>query len=521
MDQSIYILKGQEILRRLNELGFEAYFVGGVVRDQLLNIPFSDIDITTSATPEQVLEVIPDANREYMDLGVVSFKFNDMDFEITTFRTEEYTNIRKPSQVHYSTKLREDLDRRDFTINALAMSPNGKIYDLCEGTKDLKNKTIRVIGKGKVRFKEDPLRILRAFALVSKLNFNIESKTASAIVQCRKELSGLTEAKVIAEMTKIFQGQYAQKALKQMLDANVVNYLPLDKKALKILSKKISKLSVEEAFGLCYKMAGKVSDQANFSANSYKRLETIIEVANYLESNSIDEKILYRYGMDIVLSANRINKAIKGWHYKNQEKLIKKCAKTLPIKSKADLAFKGDDVLELTKGKRGPIIGEILNHLEEKVIARELPNDYHRLKEYATTLIRKYEENIQSIQPSPAALHEKVEEVVEPTPSYESTPFVEPKVVVNTPVYVKEEEPEMTLAEREEQLKKEWQRLMVEKYKQDFNKMVNANINSLPNAASLTPEERANLASQIGPSVRQMLISVNFDYQKLAREGII
>lgn len=547
MDQSIYLLKGQEILRRLNELGYEAYFVGGVVRDQLLNIPFSDIDITTSATPQQVLEVVPDANREYMDLGVISFIFEDMNFEITTFRTEEYTNIRKPSQVHYSTKLREDLDRRDFTINAMAMSPNGKIYDLCEGTKDLKNKTIRIMGKGKIRFKEDPLRILRAFALISKLNFEIESKTMRAINQCKKEITKLTEAKIIVEMTKIFQGQYASKAIEQMISIGVTNYLPLDKKAFKILKKRINKLSVEEAFAICYKIAGNVSEQANLSHNSIKRLQTIIEVSTFLETAKIDDSLLYRYGTEILLSADKITKAIKGWHYKSQEKQIIKSAKALPIQSKADLAINGDDILELTKGKRGPIVGEILNRLEEKVITRELPNEYHRLKEYAAMIWRSYEENpktepsapingldnaggsnkvVSSPSPveTPLGASTLVDSLNDESNKFDSRPIVSTpndSIDVDTHPVRSTGNDGMTLEQREEQLKKEWQHLMVERYKQDFNKMLNANINNLPNATSFTPEERANLASQLGPNIRQMLININIDYQKLAREGII
>lgn len=526
MDQSIYLIKAQEILRRLNELGHEAYFVGGVVRDQLLKIPFTDIDITTSATPEQVLEVVPDANKEYMDLGVISFKFDGMDYEITTFRTETYTNIRKPSQVHYSTKLREDLDRRDFTINALAMSPNGKIYDLCEGTKDLKNKIIRIIGKGKVRFKEDPLRILRAFTLVSKLNFHIEPKTATAIMACRKEVRKLTEAKVIAEVTKIFQGQHASKAIKLMLDSGVAKYLPLKKKALKILKRKINKVSIEEAFAICYKIEGSVSANANFSHNSYKRLQTILEVSSHLESSQVDDTLIYKYGTEIVLSANTVNRYVIGRRYKSQEKQIKRIANSLPIKSKADLAFKGEDVLALTGGRSGPIIGEVLSHLEEKVLARELPNEYHKLKEYASEFLKRVKVDSSTFASGAATTVVPPVETQVPYTEYqkeESEPVV-PTQSFETNSYSNNDQKdfeEISLAEKEARLKREWQQLMVERYKQDFNKMVNANINSLPNAATLTPEERANLASQMAPSVRQMLININIDYQKLAREGII
>ena len=141
MDQNLYFQRGIQIITKINEVTPQAYLVGGVVRDYLLQIPFNDIDIATSATPEQVLELFPNAKDEFLEYGCITLKEDDMVFEITTFREESYSKkSRKPSEIHFSKKLLDDIQRRDFTINALAMPKSMVLVDLVGGEKDLKNK---------------------------------------------------------------------------------------------------------------------------------------------------------------------------------------------------------------------------------------------------------------------------------------------------------------------------------------------------------------------------------------------
>ena len=147
MDKEAYFTRGQEIVRRLNELTYEAYFVGGVVRDYLLKKDFTDIDIATSATPEQIYQEFPTVDMTYASRGCVTFTEGEFKYEISTFKEETYLNrTRNPNMIHFSMHLMEDINRRDFTINAIAMTDNLDIVDLCGGKKDLEKKTIRVIG---------------------------------------------------------------------------------------------------------------------------------------------------------------------------------------------------------------------------------------------------------------------------------------------------------------------------------------------------------------------------------------
>jgi tRNA nucleotidyltransferase (CCA-adding enzyme) len=168
-------MKGIEIIGRLNDKMIEAYIVGGAVRDILLNKDFNDIDICTTATPNEVMEIFPGADNRYADMGVITIREGDLKFEITTFRIEEYSGkSRIPTKVHYSKRLIDDILRRDYTVNALALSATFNVIDITrKGIKDLKRKKVRIIGRGKKRYFEDPIRIFRGLELVAKYNFGI------------------------------------------------------------------------------------------------------------------------------------------------------------------------------------------------------------------------------------------------------------------------------------------------------------------------------------------------------------
>ena len=174
------------ILNRLNESGYEAYVVGGCVRDTLLGKEPKDYDICSNATPEQMQEI---ASKESIRLietglqhGTVTFHIGDENIEVTTYRTDgEYENHRKPKNVEFVQDVVKDLSRRDFTFNALLYEPSVGFIDYFGGVEDLKNGVVRCIGNPEDRFEEDALRILRAIRFACELDFFIESKTKNAI----------------------------------------------------------------------------------------------------------------------------------------------------------------------------------------------------------------------------------------------------------------------------------------------------------------------------------------------------
>ncbi len=183
----------REAVQLLNRAGFEAYPVGGCVRDMLLNTSPHDWDLCTSAQPEEMKHVF-NAFRT-LDTGIrhgtVSVLFGDMQLEITTFRTDgEYADHRHPESVSFTRNLRDDLSRRDFTVNAMAMDlKNDRVIDLFGGKEDLENKVIRCVGEPEKRFEEDALRILRAMRFSARLGFTIEPGT---LLGMRKKLPGLS-----------------------------------------------------------------------------------------------------------------------------------------------------------------------------------------------------------------------------------------------------------------------------------------------------------------------------------------
>lgn len=194
----------------LNKYGYEAYFVGGCVRDMLLNNEPHDIDITTNATPNEIKKVFEKENISYFNLGekfgtIVPLYRGEM-FEITTYRTEqEYSDGRHPDAVKFTTSLTKDLARRDFTINAIAMNPNDKmIIDPFGGVQDIKNKTIKAVGNANDRFTEDGLRILRAIRFAIRYDFNIDEETGKAIIANKDKLKNVSKERITDEFRKIF-----------------------------------------------------------------------------------------------------------------------------------------------------------------------------------------------------------------------------------------------------------------------------------------------------------------------------
>ena len=195
-------------LNKIEEAGFEAWFVGGAVRDSLLGREFYDIDITTNATPAEIISLFPKTAPTGLKHGTVTVIIDGNPVEVTTYRSEgNYDDSRHPSEIHFEKTVDADLSRRDFTINALAYNPKRGILDLFGGIDDLKAGIIRAVGDPYVRFTEDALRILRAFRFASVLDFKIEAVTEKAALQLFHKLSFLSGERVLAELTKLLNGQ--------------------------------------------------------------------------------------------------------------------------------------------------------------------------------------------------------------------------------------------------------------------------------------------------------------------------
>lgn len=213
--------KANEFIKRLENAGFEAYFVGGCVRDAVMGLSPQDIDIASCALPQETARVFSDCRVVPTGLkhGTQTVILGEASAEITTYRKESgYSDGRRPDFVEFSNRLEDDLMRRDFTMNALCYNESRGLVDLFGGIDDIKNGIIRCIGDPERRFDEDSLRILRAVRFASKLGFEIEERTKEAMYACRSNMKNLSAERVYSELVGILCGKYAGKTIIEYFD---------------------------------------------------------------------------------------------------------------------------------------------------------------------------------------------------------------------------------------------------------------------------------------------------------------
>lgn len=206
------------IISRLKKNGFETYAVGGCVRNGILKIPVHDYDIATSAVPEETEKIFSDMRiiETGIKHGTITVLANGFPVEITTFRKDgEYKNHRKPESVEFTDSIIKDLSRRDFTVNAIAFSPEKGIIDPFGGQKDLRNGILRCVGNADERFEEDALRIMRAMRFMTEYGFEAEKETAAAINNKKELLKDISAERITAELIRMLcaNGNYLRKVL--------------------------------------------------------------------------------------------------------------------------------------------------------------------------------------------------------------------------------------------------------------------------------------------------------------------
>lgn len=399
-----YFMRGLELISALKSKMYEAYIVGGAVRDYLLNIDFKDIDIATNATPEEVLDIFKDLDIDdrYASLGSVVIRENGFYYEITTFRNEEYVKY-KIKDVHYSKKLVEDIIRRDYTINALALTPNLTIIDLVEGQKDLEKGIVRVIGSGKRRFQDDPSRILRGLRLVSKYNFSVETNTEKAMRKCRNYLKEISETKLTSELENIINEKYGLKALKIIDDNNLFRSMPKYAYWISLIIKYYKKLSFIEKYTLLYLITGELPKNIEANRANAQEVRKLYDVAQNLFVNKVDSMMIFNEGQDMLLAADRVCKAYNS-RYHRQKGRIKKLNRKMKIRSISDLKFTARELTLMMREDQLPMTNQIMNELIYNVVEGKLVNRNDVLVE---TVRRMLEQNNYTLTPKENIVKEK------------------------------------------------------------------------------------------------------------------
>ncbi|MBR5538569.1 MAG: CCA tRNA nucleotidyltransferase [Clostridia bacterium] len=375
----MYIPKQVEyILNKLNAAGYEGYLVGGCVRDYLLSKEPSDFDVATNALPEKTAEIFADDKVIPTGLkhGTVTVIHCGCPFEITTYRTETtYTDGRHPDSVSFTLNLADDLCRRDFTVNAMAMGLDGVTVDLYGGRKDLEGKIIRAVGDPKLRFTEDALRILRAFRFASKLGFEIEEETLKAAAELSPRLSLVSRERVFAELEKLLVGKSASKILKLMEEHKIFDSIlknpDINRDAFSIIDGLPARADVRLA-ALIFKDKNAASHISSLktSADFSSRVKRIIdcEIPSSLDLPTL-RRAIYLYGGDALADCALVERNTELYRAVSDLLENENCF------SVSDLKISGSDIIENTD-LRGREIGEKLTEVLFAVFDEKIRNTY-------------------------------------------------------------------------------------------------------------------------------------------------
>lgn len=381
------------VLEMIENAGFEAYFVGGCVRDYLLEKPIEDVDIATSATPDEVKKIFQKTVDVGIEHGTVLVIYNGTQYEITTFRTEDkYEDFRRPAGVTFIRSLNEDLKRRDFTMNAIAMDKEGKLIDPFDGQKDIREKRIRTVGIAQERFSEDALRMMRAIRFVSQLSFSLEELTKRALTENKYLLKDIAVERKTVEFEKLLKGVNRREALKLMIETEMFLYLPGLENSRndleKMLQDPFDRLSALEMWVLLIYRLGLKNESIEEFLRKWKlpvkKIKMIQKIVHYVSSRLESEwsnRQLFEAKKEVIIHTENVLNVITRNGLALGEKWIE-AYDSLPIKDRSELQVSGSDLMKWLDRKGGPWLKELFQKIENAVLNRELLNQKEKIKEW-------------------------------------------------------------------------------------------------------------------------------------------
>ncbi|MCQ6558000.1 CCA tRNA nucleotidyltransferase [Paenibacillus mendelii] len=424
------------VLHLLEEHGYVAVFVGGCVRDTMMGRELKDVDIATSAEPQQVMALFPRHVPTGLAHGTITVMTGNGVYEITTFRKESaYEQFRRPAEVQFVTDLEADLLRRDFTINAMAMRGNGQLVDPFGGLNDLRHGTLRCVGEADARFQEDALRMVRAIRFAAEFRLRFEMGTWNALIRHRALLQHVAMERIGAEADKMISGSHPHRAAALFAASGLLHHtkVPLPQTLL-ILSgekeastplpeprhnqvmamKELEKLSETDtrwtslclALGLTSEDAFQLAEALKFSNVRKAALAATVRIGNLmgieldhaLDGNRSEEQ-LRQLWLDTVIREGIGNASTwltavrtipqllapeeeRSFEIIAAEGLVVKLGQWLsdmPIRSLRELAIGGADAVRLLQRPEGPWLGQLLQGLLRAVIHGHVRNDRESL----------------------------------------------------------------------------------------------------------------------------------------------
>ncbi|HDE3438857.1 TPA: CCA tRNA nucleotidyltransferase [Staphylococcus aureus] len=386
MDKSLFE-QARPILEQIQDNGFEAYYVGGSVRDYVMGRNIHDIDITTSATPDEIESIFSHTIPVGKEHGTINVVFNDENYEVTTFRAEEdYVDHRRPSGVTFVRDLYEDLQRRDFTMNAIAMDTANKLYDYFDGQQDINNRIIRTVGIAEERFQEDALRMIRCLRFQSQLSFDIATETFEAMRTQMADIKFLSIERIVIELTKLMRGINVEKGFNHLKSLKAFNYMPyfehLDMNQINVtepidLELLIAIVSVK--FDINYSLK-----PLKLSNRQVKDINQYIQIMNALPSIITKEQLkmfVYDYDTNLIKNVMVAADVLKANDIQGHEPLIvnlqtiDETLHRLPMHNRKDMMVNGGVLMAHLNAKSGPWLKDLLRQIEIAIVTGKVSNE--------------------------------------------------------------------------------------------------------------------------------------------------
>ncbi|HHX2992040.1 TPA: CCA tRNA nucleotidyltransferase [Staphylococcus aureus] len=386
MDKSLFE-QARPILEQIQDNGFEAYYVGGSVRDYVMGRNIHDIDITTSTTPDEIESIFSHTIPVGKEHGTINVVFNDENYEVTTFRAEEdYVDHRRPSGVTFVRDLYEDLQRRDFTMNAIAMDTAYKLYDYFDGQQDINNRIIRTVGIAEERFQEDALRMIRCLRFQSQLSFDIAMETFEAMRTQMADIKFLSIERIVIELTKLMRGINVEESFNHLKSLKAFNYMPyfeqLDMNQINVtepidLELLIAIVSVK--FDINYSLK-----PLKLSNRQVKDINQYIQIMNALPSIITKEQLkmfVYDYDTNLIKNVMVAADVLKANDIQGHEPLIvnlqtiDETLHRLPMHNRKDMMVNGGVLMAHLNAKSGPWLKDVLRQIEIAIVTGKVSNE--------------------------------------------------------------------------------------------------------------------------------------------------
>ena len=358
------------LLQKISSFGYKAYIIGGYPRDLYLKRSSNDVDICTDATPMELHNIFSEIIYTSSEYGSVTIIFENIKFEITTFRKEfSYKDNRHPDKIEYVDTLEEDIIRRDFTINTLAIDKDGNEIDILNAKSDLDKKIIRMVGNPKIKLKEDALRILRAVRFATTLNFELDPSLKHYIRRYGHYLRKISNDAKKNELDIIFSNSNKKYGIKLLIDLKLANHLDIPN--LKNIKITPSMIVTWAQLNVLHK----------YNFNSIEK-ETILKINEVKDKNILDIHTLYHYGLYTCTMVAELKEIDK-------KKLNEEFAK-MPIRSKLDIALTPIEICQILDKEAGPFLKPIINDIETQILEGKIDNDKLLIADYIKD---KYSDN--------------------------------------------------------------------------------------------------------------------------------